>query len=550
MSITVEEAMGIGGLAHCKIVAGSKGMSRRIEHITVMEVPDIVQWLKGRELLLTSLFSVKDDPGALEKLVQQLHRKGSSALAIKTNRYIERIPDSILSQGDQLDFPIIEVMNEISYLDIMTPLMSRIFSVANNQQADLEIFFRWLTELAMGGKGIQSILAAIEKYTGNAVTVETEAAVFQDIQEDRRLIPLTNTQKREINLSKRSIRLLRTWDNRELPCLVTPLILNEEVYGYVTYWHTRNEFQERDLLLLERSIPLMALEFLKVKTRLDVEQSYKDDFLADILNGNAGDRVQLEEKAGRFNWELFQDFQVFLIRADVEEDAENGQPLTSQELLRRVINRTRLFFSFKNQKVVLGVAHNYIAVLYPLSGLLLHADETPQEYFTVLGRGLKQELDEMFERSFSIGFGRSYPGFPGIAEGYREALLAVQLGNSIYGKDFCCHFNDLKLYRLLTQIQDKNELRAVYNETVGKLMLQDEQHQTYLTETLRTFFECNGSLVETSQKLFVHVNTMKYRLQKIEQITGCSVNHSEERLWLQIGLKIQTLLFLPDGGMT
>lgn len=548
MPITVKEAMGIGGLARCRVVAGREGLSREIEHITVMEVPDVVQWLKGRELLLTSLFSVKDDEQAMFSLVSRLHHRGSSALAIKTSHYVERIPDSILRQGDELDFPIIEVLADVSYLDIMTPLMNKIFSSTHNLHGDMESFFRWLTELAMGGKGIQAMLDAIEKFTGNVVTVETETALFEDIQQQRGIAPLTSAQKKEIQLSKRSIRMNRSWQQRQIPCLVTPLILNEDVHGYVTYWHMNSEFQERDLLLLERSVPLMALEFLKVKTRLDVEQSYKDDFLLDILSGNPVDRYQLEDKAGRFGWELQQDYQVFLVHMDEDNPyaEEKGELLLpSQEVLRRALNRIRLYFSFQRIRVILGLVRGHVVLLYPATELKGRSDDESRSLLEGICQGLKQELRQMFDRTFSVGFGRQYKGVPGIAQGYKEALSAVQLGVSIYGSDFCCHFHDLKLYRLLAQVKDKEELVAVYHETIGKLVLQDEQHQTKLTQTLRAFFECNGSLVDTSQKLFVHVNTMKYRLQKVEQITGCNVNHSEDRLWLQIGLKIQDLLFLP-----
>jgi purine catabolism regulator len=174
------------------------------------------------------------------------------------------------------------------------------------------------------------------------------------------------------------------------------------------------------------------------------------------------------------------------------------------------------------------------------------AVEKYQEQLLSLCQGLRHQLSQKFERTISIGFGRHYLELKGISTGYKEASAALQLGGTIHGNDFCCHFNDLRFYRILIQFHDKEELRTIYNETIGKLSDHDKEHQTNLTDTLRTFFDCNTSLVETAQKLFVHVNTIKYRLQKVEQITCCNINRSEERLWLQTGLKIQSVLFGPQ----
>lgn len=544
MSITVEEAMNIGGLARCRIVAGKQGVMRRIEHIAVMEVPDVIQWLKGKELLLTSLFSIKDEPRAMEQLVRQLQQKGSAALAVKTSRHIERIPDCILSEGDRLQFPIIQVAHEVSYLDIMTPLMHTIFTGPAEQQRDLEAFFRWLTELAMGGKGLHALLKAIENFTGNVVTVESDIPYFETADALTAIEPLTFGQKKQINAAKRSVRLERHWGQKQIPCLVTPLMLNEVVYGYVSYWHTKNEFREADFLILERAIPLMALEFLKVKTRVDVEQNYKDDLLLELLEGRIQDRPKLEEKATYFSWDLRQDFQVFLLQADGlaeggDDPAESS--LSAQELLRSALNKTRQFFSF-DPKIVLGIVRGRIAVLYPMGNFISLADDKYPAQLRSLCEGLRSQLTRKCQRAFSVGIGNSFSELKGISEGYRQASAALQLGGVIYGGDFCCHFNELKIYRILTQFHDREELRTIYEETVGKLAAHDEEHQTNLTGTLRAFFDCHTSLGDTARQLFVHVNTIKYRLQKIEQMTGCRLHHSEERLWLQIGLKIQSIL--------
>jgi purine catabolism regulator len=153
-------------------------------------------------------------------------------------------------------------------------------------------------------------------------------------------------------------------------------------------------------------------------------------------------------------------------------------------------------------------------------------------------RQLSQEFEELL---FTVGVGRFYQGLEGIHQGYKEAVKALQLGKPISGTTGCVHYEDLGIYRILGQISDWKEMEELYSETIGKLVEYDWSNNASLTDTLREYFASNCSLAESAEKLFVHVNTMKYRLHKIEQLTGCNVHDAEKRLLLHMGLKIDQI---------
>lgn len=124
--ITVKNAMDIGGLRMSKVVAGEKGLSNAIKYVTVMEVPDITRWLKGNDFLITSFYALKDDTEAQAALIRELAKIGSAGIAIKTDRFIKDIPDAVKAVGDELSFPIIEIPKDVTYIDIITPLMEAV----------------------------------------------------------------------------------------------------------------------------------------------------------------------------------------------------------------------------------------------------------------------------------------------------------------------------------------------------------------------------------------------------------------------------------------
>ncbi|NOU92457.1 PucR family transcriptional regulator [Paenibacillus sp. LMG 31456] len=551
MGVSVKEAMQIGGLVNCKVVAGEKGLHRTIDYITVMEVPDVIRWLKGNDLLLTSLYPIKDDPEAIGKLVQQLHDVGSSALAIKTERYVKQIPEVIIEAGNRLGFPIIEIEDEVSYLDIMTPLMELRLNKSDLGKEQLEKFFQWITELAMGGKGIPALIEAVQQMTENIITVGSEVPALEGISWRKVVSPLTRAQKNELRIAKRSIRMDRVLDDQITPCIVTPLLLNDELYGDVTCWQTKREFVERDFLVLDRTVLLMALEFLKVITRTDVEQTFKDDFLSEVLTGNVVDKAEIIEKGKMFNWNLSKDYQVFVIAYSNSAQPivkHENEALWFQERKRKLLLKVNDIFRFDVQKAIITVRKELIVVLYHRelaaeAGMLPYTTDPNNGAIMDLAESARRQLSQEFEElSFTVGVGRFYQGLEGIHQGYKEAVKAIQLGKPISGKTGCVHYEDLGIFRVLGQVNDWKEMEELYSETIGKLVEYDWSNNASLMVTLREYFANNCSLAETAEKLFVHVNTMKYRMQKIEQVTGCSVHDAEKRLLLHMGLKIDQIL--------
>lgn len=536
MGVTVREAMQIGGLVHCKVVAGEDGLDRSIDSITVMEVPDIIRWLQGNVMLLSSLYPIKDDEEAVGKLVQQLAAAGCSALAIKTEQYIKDIPEIIIQEGNRLHFPIIEIKNEVSYLDIMTPLMELILKKPDAGKEQLESFFQWMTELAMRGKGLSALIEALEQLTGNTVTVGSDISSL-DLNKGMDITPLDHAQKNDLKVAKRPIRMNRLLDGAMIPCIVTPIMLNDELLGDVTCWFTHREFLEQDFHVFDRSMVLIALEFSKIITKADVEQTFKDHFLADVLLGRVQDTEETIEKGKQFGWDLAKSYEVLCILATDRslENQSNEEAQWSPERKQRLVQQVNSLFRFDDLKVIVTVLKGVMIVLLP-------REKSASGSARDTAHSVRQHLIHKFnDLIFTVGIGRFHEGLDGIRKGYAEALQAIKLGKPL-GQSGYVHYDDLGIFRLLGQFHDRKELESLYEETVGKLVEYDSIHQGTLLITLKEYFARNCSLSETAEALYIHVNTMKYRLQKIEQLTELSVHNAEERLLLHMGLKIYQIM--------
>ncbi|MGB4170440.1 MAG: PucR family transcriptional regulator ligand-binding domain-containing protein, partial [bacterium] len=170
--LNVQQALSIPPLTRSRVVAGAGGLHRIIKNITIMEVPDIVQWLKGSDFVLTSFFCIKDDPDAQARLVQDMARFGCAALAIKTDRYVKTLPPEMIAAADSLSFPLLEIPREVSYIDIINPLMEGLLDHAAGVLRQADIAFRWLQQVLLSNQGLEAALATLQRMIKYDLTLE------------------------------------------------------------------------------------------------------------------------------------------------------------------------------------------------------------------------------------------------------------------------------------------------------------------------------------------------------------------------------------------
>ena len=110
-----------------------------------------------------------------------------------------------------------------------------------------------------------------------------------------------------------------------------------------------------------------------------------------------------------------------------------------------------------------------------------------------------------------------------------EALLAANVAEARGFEELS--FEETGAYRLLlpAMAEDPRELQGFYEETVAKLASYDDQYETELVRTLETFLDADGNVAKTSEKLFTHRHTIRYRLERVKELTDLDVSSTDGR---------------------
>lgn len=143
---------------------------------------------------------------------------------------------------------------------------------------------------------------------------------------------------------------------------------------------------------------------------------------------------------------------------------------------------------------------------------------------------------------FNMGVGKAYPKIASVKSSFREASRCVQLLNKLGLKNTAYYYEHLGLYRLFFELEKADILSDYVDQTLGTLIEYDRQNNTFLLDTLQVYLEQNCNIVQASAKMFIHRNTMKYRMDRIQEITNRSLDDSYTRLDFQNALLARNVL--------
>lgn len=141
-----------------------------------------------------------------------------------------------------------------------------------------------------------------------------------------------------------------------------------------------------------------------------------------------------------------------------------------------------------------------------------------------------------------LSIGCIYKNLCKVKKSYEEALKALKLYKKGGLKDRVINYSNLGIYRLLFEIQNIDEVRKYHNDVLGKLIDYDKENNTNLLQTLREYLLNNCNLLKTSQVMFIHRNTLIYRLNKIKNILMIDLDSPYVRLDLLNSIVISNYL--------
>jgi purine catabolism regulator len=483
--------------------------------------------VQGGELALLALSQLRRLDETLPHLLKTLHAAGVAAVAVAAQS-VDAITDESRALADQLHFPLVWLPSSVQLEEIEREVITFVVSFRGEIERKATEIAHQLMQLSVQGAGIQGVCQHLANSRGKWVLVQDAAqhVRFQAAPAQAAVLllpmPLTDEALRQQGLTR----------------VVEPIQIRHEVVGYISLIGSESDFDYLERIILGQVAPILALEFARERERSEVESRYQVEALTDVLQGNYQQPEEMLARARLLGYDLTmpQVVAIFELSPD-EPDYAEGSPQAQwskhiRDELRRVWPACW----------VLAESRRVVALL-PLHELESSEDDTGvflrlERVHTRMVQGRGNAADTAL---YSCGIGRIAGHLQAIPQSFREAQQALEIGRRLFGEGKLHSFARLGIYRLLFYLNGHSELIDFYHETLGPLLAHDVRNDGLLIETLEGFFRCNGNLSETARMMHLHRNSLLYRLTRIEELLGRSLEDAELRLSLQIALKIHHL---------
>jgi len=286
-----------------------------------------------------------------------------------------------------------------------------------------------------------------------------------------------------------------------------------------------------------------AFEHAREEARTETEARLRGDLVEELLANEISSRESLVRRARHLGADLSRGA-VALI-GKLQDPHTEGRLITDPRLVRRFLQQARAALDLHwPRSLVDWNAGQLLVLLPPARGADEGAESVEAQALTLAKRLLGATRQTVPGLALTLALSRYTPEPERLGAALDEAQLALSIGERLGRVGQVVTFEETGTYKLLFQIFAENpgELSAFYEQTLSPLVRYDEQYSTELVLTLSTYLEHDCNLAATAGTLFTHRHTVRYRLDRIAELSGLDIAKTDDREKLSLGLKAMRLL--------
>ncbi|GAF40352.1 purine transport regulator [Agrilactobacillus composti DSM 18527 = JCM 14202] len=509
-------------LAAIQVIAGGAGLTREVSAIGMIEAPDIEAYLMPGQLLVTTGYHYYQDLKRLKNLIEKMAATGCAGLGIKANRYFTQVPPEIIQLADGLDFPLLltpaqEFLSQTVKALTEVVIQSDAFTLSRVLDQN-----QTLSQLALNNSKYDTVLAQCASFLGSDVLL------LDSHFRIRYTNPALKNQQQAITAALRlhsQVNYLTLTTSTTIPCLgrqltIYPLMVmygeNKSFFGVFDAGQP-NATKQLQLQQIQSTLSLM-------NSRTDVMHEsaahQQAEFFSHMLGGGLPQDM-LQEQLQHYDLALNQ--VVFTSICGVKA-VDPGALLSTRQVEH--LSRLVTWFISEYALKITSFTHQQQVVL------IIQASENPQHVLKTLAQFLQTKIDPRFQ--LKIGVSHAKLALAQLGNLYAEAkeayTLAEQSATTIQ------RFRPKEVSELLHLIP-ANEAQTFVAELLQPLLQMKNQSEAQdLQHTLWLYLYHHQQINKVAQELYIHRNTVVYRLKKLQQLLAIDLQDPEvtQRLFIAL----------------
>lgn len=521
-----------------EVIAGHTGLNKEIKHITMMDAPDIVDYLNPNDLLVTTAYHLKDKPGVLLSLIKSMQEKDCTALGIKSKRFLGHIPNEAIQFANDKGFPLLEIPLETSLGEIVNASLNYMLS---QRTAELTTAFethRKFTQHILKGKGIKRLVDDLSHMINKRIVLFDAHFQLHTSSYNRNSIEnffsSLHTNGFEFLLPNSPYSYFSSRNTEEV-FTIFPIYTHMKKPAFLVVLGEIPLEDQSLLLTIEQATNVLSFELMRENTVKQYTRRARNDFFTHFVEGKFTFAEEIESRAKEFSLKREQASIAIIGKMDSSEQYKSFTQHSVEidyiyEFLETEIKKapfaSQLFIKDDHCILIMEVVHSS----YDLDSSILPYLQNIQSY-----------IANTFKRHMSLGISNVYQQLLNLPNAYREALSALHTGNLSGNTPFIQIHRPKDVFEMLRIIPTK-DLLEFYDHIFQAFSSNQQDEEQILLNTLSVYLETHCQISETAKRLYVHRNTVIYRLEKCEELLGKSLKDPETTFHLRFAFRIKSIL--------
>ncbi|MGD9712829.1 MAG: helix-turn-helix domain-containing protein [Thermomicrobiales bacterium] len=507
--------------------------------------------LSGGELVLLTQEALTslDQRLTLEAAIRQLSGFGVAAIA-----FAGKVPVPARQAADETRIPLLQLPAGADLALLEREASHFIAERKRDAQKLSNEAGRRLMEQAIAGESLPDLAASLAEMASLDVIIEARdgqllamTSPSGQVPTSARLLPVLERSRPAVMAwlragttasSAEPPTTLLDWDDRSRR-VVSPIIGRDGLLGVLSILLSGNTPPQQVTALASRGAAACAVVMARERAAAVARQELELNVLDEVLDGALRSEVSLLHQARLLGHDLDGMYLAVVARVDRSSPVRSrAESADSASLFAETFDRREpaVLWRYRNKQAE--------AILPVESGTDVDA------VISQLALEIEKRARTLVGETVSIGVGGVHAGPAGIRRSHDEARQALTIGRRLNGPGRTTHFSQLGIYRLLFAARDLPELRAFHDDALSALIDYDQEHNSELVKTLGAFFDGKCGPKEASAILGVHRNTVLYRLQRIQELTGLDLDDAEVRLRLHLAYCSHVALYTDTARIS
>lgn len=528
MAVKVKDILNFGGLLGSTVIAGEGGLDTNVESVSVLEIADssISRWVEANQLYITSFYAIWDDVEQQKIVIKNLKDNGCCGLVLcNIGLLMQKVDLEVISYCNDRNFPLIRARANVSYIDIMSPIMSVLFNdsdssmqrAAYSMQESLQNDF---LSMILNGESQEKILREMNRSMGTEISYYDTFGklLYSDKKTDE-----TESEAEYLRINYNHVlyccreRGYTVLDIDNKKRLVVQIRTHQNMFGLIITDYDPQLGNEFITNLMSNLIMPCALLFGREDRIIDYNKRLRKEFITDLITGNFTTDVADLRRASDLKLDIRKVDRMMILNVNtVHRVGDDNMSRDIQAYIEKSLVSQINGILLNECPGSWSEFRSDVVVLFMDTKACMVGIEALAERFMSLFLSSKLDL------SLSIGISNVIDDFHDIPAAYGQAYNAAILGREHYGTEKIIFSDQIWFFSQLQKMGSVEENTEICRKLLEPLTGYDEKHGTELVKTISVLMHNNCNVKAAADNLYVHKNTMLQRKHKITELLGYS----------------------------